>query len=94
MNLETMPKKLATLLALATAQRLQTLASIRLPNIKFQGESVKIYIPARLKTFKVGREQPMLHLPFLWEQPTLNLSASKFTNHQSLDKTNAKRTWC
>lgn len=68
--LELVAKKLVTLLALMTAQRMQTLAAIRLSNVLI-AESLVIRIPARLKTSGIGRSQPLLTFhPFL-ENPQL-----------------------
>ncbi|XP_018404624.1 PREDICTED: uncharacterized protein LOC108781208 [Cyphomyrmex costatus] len=70
LSLELVSRKLVTLLALTTAQRLQTLAAIRLSNIVF-ADSLVIKIPARLKTSKIGRPQPLLVFkPFL-DKPEL-----------------------
>ncbi|KYM94332.1 hypothetical protein ALC62_15034 [Cyphomyrmex costatus] len=70
LSLELVSRKLATLLALTTAQRLQTLAAIRFSNIVF-ADSLVIKIPARLKTSKIGRPQPLLVFkPFL-DKPEL-----------------------
>ncbi|XP_051168956.1 uncharacterized protein LOC127286542 [Leptopilina boulardi] len=71
LNLETITKKLLTLLALSTAQRLQTLVKIDIHNIKIHNNEIKIYIPDRIKTSKIGKEQPMLRFPYLLEQPNL-----------------------
>lgn len=69
--LEKLTKKLVTLLALATAQRLQTLSKIKVENIKVSESDIKIYIIDRIKTSAVGRNQPLLYLPFLNDKPEL-----------------------
>ncbi|EFN80918.1 hypothetical protein EAI_04706, partial [Harpegnathos saltator] len=72
LSLELISKKLVTLFALTTAQRMQTLAAIQRSNIVI-ADSVIIRIPARLKTSGIGRAQPMLVFkPFL-EKPELCL---------------------
>lgn len=69
-SLEIISRKLVTLLALTTAQRMQTLAAIRLSNV-ILSDSLVIRIPARLKTSRVGKSQPLLSFrPFL-EKPEL-----------------------
>lgn len=65
LSLELISKKLVTLLALTTAQRMQTLAAIQRSNI-FVSDSMVIRIPARLKTSGIGRSQPIfIFKPFL-----------------------------
>ncbi|XP_043482415.1 uncharacterized protein LOC122511321 [Leptopilina heterotoma] len=59
LSLEQLSKKLVTLMALSTAQRLQTLSKINLENIKVCDDAIKIYIPDRLKTTRVGKNQPL-----------------------------------
>lgn len=71
LSLKLLSEKLTTLLALTTAQRIQTLTKIKLKNIKISDESIKIYIPDRLKTSRIGAEQPLLHFRFFREQPRL-----------------------
>lgn len=50
LSLEKLTKKLATLLALSTAQRVQTLSLIRTQNIRVSEDDVKILITDRTKT--------------------------------------------
>lgn len=59
LSLEVISKKLVTLLALTTAQRMQTLAAIQVSNITV-ADSIIIKIPARLKTSGIGKSQPLL----------------------------------
>ncbi len=55
MSLLDISKKLAALLALCSAQRVQTLTSIKLNEIQFVGNNnVVIRVHARLKTSKPG----------------------------------------
>nr|XP_012236001.1 PREDICTED: uncharacterized protein LOC105680119 [Linepithema humile] len=70
LSLEAISLKLVTLLALTTAQRLQTLAAIQLPNVSFS-DSLIIRIPARLKTSGIGRSQPLLFFKPFVDKPEL-----------------------
>lgn len=63
LDIPTLTKKLATLLALLTAHRVQTLAAIRIDNIKESTEGIVIRIPDRIKTSGKNRLQPTLELP-------------------------------
>lgn len=63
--------KLVTLLALITAQRVQTLSLIKLENIKISEEEILIRIPDRIKTSGLNRNQPLLKIPFFREKPRL-----------------------
>lgn len=64
LTLKKLSEKLCTLLALTTAQRIQTLTKIKLSNIKISEDSIKIYIPDRIKTSRIGAEQPLLQFRF------------------------------
>jgi hypothetical protein len=63
-SLEKLTKKLAILLAICTAHRVQTLSLIKLNNIKSSPNGIKIIIDDVIKTSGVGREQPILFLPY------------------------------
>lgn len=64
--------KLATLMLLATGQRLQTIALIRMSDIHQQpGVGVKIFISGRTKTTAPHRPQPCLELHFFPHRPHL-----------------------
>lgn len=67
LTLEVLSNKLVTL---TTAQRIQTLAAIRLPNIVFS-DILVIKIPARLKTSGIGRPQPILTFRRFNDKPEL-----------------------
>lgn len=54
LSLEIIVRQLVTLLALTTAQRMQTLAAIQISNISF-ADSLIIKVPANLKTSAIGR---------------------------------------
>ncbi|XP_029680618.1 uncharacterized protein LOC115246130 [Formica exsecta] len=64
-------EKTATLLALATAHRLQTLALIKTDNILISSTGITIKIPDLIKTSKLSNFQPELILPFFREKPSL-----------------------
>ncbi|XP_011860538.1 PREDICTED: uncharacterized protein LOC105557794 [Vollenhovia emeryi] len=64
-------EKVATLLALTTAQRLQTLALINIDNIEINSTGISIRITEQIKTSKPGAFQPDLILPFFKEKPEL-----------------------
>lgn len=62
--LELITKKLVTLLALSTAQRVQTLSLIRIENIKINTFNIEIIIDDLIKTSAPGRRPPRLIIPF------------------------------
>ncbi|XP_023310884.1 uncharacterized protein LOC111691783 [Anoplophora glabripennis] len=73
---ETLPtliltKKLATLLALATGHRIQTLYLIKVDNIIFDGEGVCIYITDQVKNSKNNAPQPFFKVPYFTGKPNL-----------------------
>jgi len=70
LSLELLSRKLVTLLALTTAQRMQTLAAIQVSNIRL-AESLIIRIPAKLKTSGIGKSQPLLSFKPFPEKPEL-----------------------
>ncbi|XP_047028734.1 uncharacterized protein LOC124636613 [Helicoverpa zea] len=70
-NLDKLSKKLATLLALTTAHRVQTLSKINIDNIEIFATKVSIKIPDLIKTSRPGAAQPELILPFFRERPEI-----------------------
>lgn len=62
-----MTYKVAGLLALATGQRVQTLAAIDINNIRVLEDKIEIKITKRLKTSGKNKAQPTLILPFYTE---------------------------
>lgn len=62
--LNTLTKKMVTLLALSTAQRVQTLSLITLANIKINDSDIEIIIDELVKTSAPGRVQPHLAIPY------------------------------
>lgn len=70
-GLETLTKKLITLLALITAHRVQTLSLIRIENITISDLDISIKIPDTLKTSRIGSIQPNLIIPFYSIKPEI-----------------------
>ncbi|XP_011873214.1 PREDICTED: uncharacterized protein LOC105565010 [Vollenhovia emeryi] len=66
-DLKHLSYKLVILLALATAHRVQTLASIKIKDIFSSQKGVQIRITKAIKTSKAGAEQPNFFLPFFKE---------------------------
>ncbi|EFN67049.1 hypothetical protein EAG_02774, partial [Camponotus floridanus] len=71
LRMKDLAEKTATLLMLATAQRLQTLALINIDNIKMTKSGIEIKIPEIIKTSRPGACQPNLILPFFKEKRSL-----------------------
>lgn len=67
LSLELLSKKVITLLALVTGQRIQTLSIIDIRNIVVKEDVIEIKIPERIKTSRPGISQPILILPFYKE---------------------------
>lgn len=70
-DLEFISKKLITLLALVTGQRLQTLALIRINHIVESQSGLQIFIPDRIKTSRLNTSQPCLNVPYFQEKPNI-----------------------
>lgn len=62
-------EKVAILLVLTTAQKLQTLSLININNILRSESGISIIITKQIKTLKPGAFQPELILPFYSERP-------------------------
>ncbi|XP_063988113.1 uncharacterized protein LOC135168126 [Diachasmimorpha longicaudata] len=71
LKLKEASEKVSTLLALTTAQRLQTFALININNISFTDTGITIKITELIKTSRPGAYQPELILPFCNERPGL-----------------------
>lgn len=71
LSFEKLSRKLVTLLAICTAHRVQTLAAIKLQNISFSENNVKIMISDIIKTSAPGRDQPLLFLPCFQENANI-----------------------
>lgn len=63
LSLKLLSKKLITLLALVTGHRMQTLALIKINNIKSYQSKIEIRIPDKIKTSSKNKMQPLLVLP-------------------------------
>ena len=63
LSLELLTKKLATLIALCTGHRVQTIALIKVSNITVSSNEIIIKIPDNIKTSAPGKHQPLLILP-------------------------------
>lgn len=63
--------KTITLLAIASAQRMQTLSLIKINNIQIQTDCITIKIDELIKTSRQGTFQPLIKLPFIKENPNI-----------------------
>lgn len=63
LSLDSLSKKFVTLLALITAQRVQTLAVIKLKDIVISENEAKIFISSKIKTSSTNNAQPVLKIP-------------------------------
>ncbi|XP_044594888.1 uncharacterized protein LOC123272255 [Cotesia glomerata] len=68
--------KTVTLLALCTAHRAQTLASIEVKNIVTKENALEIKIPKLVKSSGPGRLQPLLVISFFVEKPGLCVAST------------------
>jgi len=75
LSLEMLTRKLVLLLALASGQRCQTLAAIRVSQVAFTAEKVLIRVPDRMKTSTPGRSQPFMSFPRFKERDDLCIFA-------------------
>lgn len=64
-------KKLATLLALCTAHRVQTLSLIKTNSIVIHQDQIIISISNLIKTSAVNRQQPNLVIPYFTDKPSI-----------------------
>ena len=71
LSLQRLTYRLILLLALATAQRTQTLQAISLPNLRQIIHGYAIEIPKLIKTSRPGTFQPLLELPRFPNNPPL-----------------------
>lgn len=71
LKLEILSKKTASLLALVTAHRVQTLSLIKLSNIEKFESQIIIKIPDLIKTSRLNSQQPVLKLPFFNDRPEI-----------------------
>ncbi|CAD6226508.1 GSCOCG00005860001-RA-CDS, partial [Cotesia congregata] len=68
LDLKTLTFKLVSLLALATAHRVQTLSLIKLSDMIISKTNVIIKVSDQIKTSRVGAAQPSFNLPFFKER--------------------------
>lgn len=71
LSLLSLSKKVATLLALVTGHRLQTLNRIRVEKIIMTHQGIQIFIPDHLKTTNKGNPNPCLQVPFFNARPAI-----------------------
>lgn len=69
LNLKVISEIATTLLVLVTAHRLQTIALVNIDEINVNNLGLQIKIPDRIKTSKIGKNQPLLMVPFFRERP-------------------------
>uniref|UniRef100_A0ABD2WM07 Reverse transcriptase domain-containing protein n=1 Tax=Trichogramma kaykai TaxID=54128 RepID=A0ABD2WM07_9HYME len=91
LTLETLTKKVATLLVLTTAQRIQTLSKIEIENIEFHQDTLQIKVPSKIKTSGRNRYQPFINIKFFQDKP--NICVAK-TIQVYLNKTSELRGQC
>lgn len=70
-SLKDISYKLATLLALTTGHRVQTIANIEICNIEKFADHLQIKIVKRIKTSGPNRSQPTILLPFFHTDPKI-----------------------
>lgn len=71
LDIASLTYKTVTLVALASAQRTQTIASIRTSNLIWSPSDVKIKISDLIKTSRPGSAQPLLVFPYFAARPEL-----------------------
>lgn len=63
--------KTIALLAIASAQRMQTLSMIKIENISIESDYIIIKVVDLIKTSRPGGYQPLIRLPFIRENPKI-----------------------
>jgi hypothetical protein len=71
LTLDKLSIKTVTLLALATAHRIQTISKINIKNIEIESNRITIKIPDLIKTSRIGAKQPILFLPFFRDKQSI-----------------------
>ena len=71
LDIQNLSLKLAMLLALGSAFRVQTLALIKLSNIKLSNNGVEIRVTELIKTSRPGADQPFAFFPYFNDRPSL-----------------------
>nr|CAH7716351.1 unnamed protein product [Callosobruchus chinensis] len=70
-SLQHLSYNVATLLALVTGQRIQTISLIRPSNLMESPSSIQILITDQIKTSNINKLQPCLQIPFFLEDPSI-----------------------
>nr|CAH7762543.1 unnamed protein product [Callosobruchus chinensis] len=70
-SLQHLSYKVATLLALVTGQRIQTISLIRPSNLMESPSGIQILITDQIKTSNINKLQPCLQIPFFLEDPSI-----------------------
>jgi len=91
LDLYTLSIKLASMLALISGHRVQTLAAITIDNIKTENNVVKIYVSELLKTSRPGSFQPCIHIPKYHIEPKLCVAS---TLMHYISRTRTLRSTC
>ena len=71
LTLEKLTRKLVTLLALTSAQRVQTLSLIKIDNIELCNTTIFVKVPDKIKTSGINRFQPLIELTTLDGHPEI-----------------------
>lgn len=71
LSFDLLSRKVATLLALVTAHRVQTLALIDIRDIELKVGGIRIKVPARIKTTGKDNFQLVLELPYFKDNPRI-----------------------
>ncbi|KAJ8983767.1 hypothetical protein NQ317_006099 [Molorchus minor] len=71
LTLQQLSYKLVSMLAITTGHRLQTISLIRISNIRETATGLQILISDQIKTSKINKAQPCIHIPFFVEKPNL-----------------------
>lgn len=91
LDLKRLTQRLVTLLAIGSAQRFQTLAAIKMSNMRKSSEGYKIRITDRIKTSRTGACQPLLEFPYFRDSPDLCIAS---TIDVYIDATKTVRNGC
>lgn len=90
-SMEMLTKKLVTLLALISAQRVQTISKILVENVEIFENYIQIKVPDRVKTSGRNRNQPLINIPVFKDQPKICVASVMETY---LQKTSGIRNEC
>ncbi|XP_073952952.1 uncharacterized protein [Choristoneura fumiferana] len=95
LSLEKVTKKLSILLALASAQRVQTLSAIKINNINEYESKILINITDVIKTSVSTKSQPTINLPFFESNPQIcpARALKAYLNKTKLIRNNEPYLW-